>query len=157
MPSEKSHLDLANHNQALISRLLPEIDTFADWVATAAFYKALHVVEAVFATDKDVRHGRDHTHREECLKKNPRYKKIYQHYRVLLSVSKRARYLQDVSTCFSDSFSPQQVIDEVLKHDLHQVEVSAAKFLKDADRLVRVEALWATEVPTDEPTKKPGE
>jgi hypothetical protein len=151
MPDESAQLELANHNQELLAALLPRIDRFSDWVATVAFYKALHVVEAVFANDRNVQHGRDHDHREHCLKANPRYRKIYGHYRPLLAVSKRARYLHDGMTRFSDSFTPEDVVREVLRHDLHQVEVSAAKFLKHPERLVRVGSLWESPSP-DSPT-----
>ncbi len=48
MASEAEHIDLASSNQNLIDHLIHE-NAFHDWLATVAFYKAIHVVEAVFA------------------------------------------------------------------------------------------------------------
>jgi hypothetical protein len=138
MPNERSHLALANHNQDLLDRLVVEIDAFPDWVATVAFYKALHVVEAVFACENPARHGADYVNRERILKSSPKYEHIYRHYRVLYSASMVARYMQDNLTDFATYLAPHRVIDELLKHRLHEVEKSAAKRLKNPSQLVTV-------------------
>src|SRR5882757_6004521 len=101
MPNEATHLAIANHNQDLIDLLLPRIDEYADWITTVAFYKALHVVEAVFSNDKSVNHGIDHYTRERILKTNNKFKQIYTNYRPLYSASLVARYLSDGYSSFS--------------------------------------------------------
>lgn len=138
MPNELSHLALANHNQELLAELIPKIDKFPDWVATVAFYKALHVVEAVFASETPVRHGVDHPNRERCLKADKRYTHIYRHYRPLYAASMVARYMQDGHTSFADYMNPQTVIQTLLNHDLHQLETSAKKQLKHPQDLVTI-------------------
>ena len=50
MPSKEAHLTAAKRNQATIDYLLAG-DEHLPWVVTVAFYKALHLVEAVFAAD----------------------------------------------------------------------------------------------------------
>src|SRR2546421_1473890 len=98
MPTEASHFLLAAHNQDLIDHLLKDIDQFADWVTTVAFYKAVHLVEAVFSRDPHIKHGRTHEHREQCLKSDRRYSNIYKNYRPLWAASTVARYLEDHSS-----------------------------------------------------------
>lgn len=93
MPTEMDHLSLANHNHDLLAELLPQIHRFPDWVATIAFYKSLHVVEAVFASENPSKHGTDHFDRENYLKRSHRYSNIYQHYRPLAATSMIARYM----------------------------------------------------------------
>jgi hypothetical protein len=154
MPNETSHLSLANHNQDLLDKLVGEIDEFPDWVATVAFYKALHVVEAVFACENPARHGADHPSRERILKMDSKYAHIYRHYRVLYAASMVARYMQDSQTDFTSYLSPQQVIDTLLKHRLHEVEKSAAKKLRNPDQLVTIAsrlASYGTVSPPDPP------
>jgi hypothetical protein len=99
MPNEEAHIRLANKNQTIIDSLLPRLNETSEWVTTIAFYKALHVVEAVFWNNPDIKHGRDHTSRECHLKKSNRYKKIFEHYRPLYSASLIARYMEDQGDC----------------------------------------------------------
>jgi hypothetical protein len=77
----------------LLALLLPQLDEFPDWVTTVAFYKALHIVEAVFANDINVRHGTGHEHRERVLKTTTKYRHLYKYYRPLYTASVKARYL----------------------------------------------------------------
>ena len=60
MPSDSEHLALAARNQELIDHLLPDIRRFGDWITVVAFYRALHLVEAVFFRDHPDKHGRNH-------------------------------------------------------------------------------------------------
>ena len=136
MPNEESHLALANHNQDLLDRLVAEIDEFPDWAATVAFYKALHVVEAVLACEGPARHGVDHAYREHILKSEKRYEHIYKNYRRLYAASLIARYMKEDITDFTSHFSPADVIAKLLKHRLHEVEKSALKKLKSPNLLV---------------------
>jgi hypothetical protein len=73
MPTDAEHLAVAKRNQNLIDHLLPDIGRFGEWITVIAFYKALHVVEAVFFRDHPATHGRNHETREHLLKTTPRY------------------------------------------------------------------------------------
>ena len=133
-----SHLEQANHNHSLLADLLPKVHQFPDWIATVAFYKALHVVEAVFACENPSRHGTDHPDRDRCLKQTNRYSKIYQHYRPLTAASMVARYMGQGHANFSAYMTPKQVFDNLISNDLHQLERAATKFLKTPAVLVTV-------------------
>ena len=52
MPSSEAHVRAALNNQATIDYLLAGGVVHAPWVVTVAFYKALHVVEAVLARQR---------------------------------------------------------------------------------------------------------
>lgn len=141
MPTEAVHIAKANHNQALIERLLPDIDTFSDWITTIAFYKALHIVEAVFANNPRIGHGQNHEARERYLKAGPdrnKYRHIYEHYKPLYDASLVARYLAEGGGDFSEYLTSDDVRDLILGHYLHQVEQSACRFLKAPAALRRV-------------------
>jgi hypothetical protein len=134
MPSDSEHLAVAERNQELINHLLPDIKRFGEWITIVAFYRALHIVEAVFFCDHRDKHGRNHETREDMLKRTPRYQQIYKHYRTLWAASTVARYLEDHSASktyrsFSEYMSPADVQGLILNHYLKQVEKSAARFL----------------------------
>jgi hypothetical protein len=66
--------------------------------------------------------------------KERKYQKIAEHYFPLQRASVNARYLAP-DKCFDDYLSPEEVVSDLLKHHLHQVEQSAKKFLNNADQL----------------------
>jgi hypothetical protein len=134
MPSEGAHLVLAQRNQELIDHLLKDIDRFPDWVTTVAFYRALHLVEAVFANDPNVKHGGDHGKRQEYLKRDRKYASIYKSYRPLWAASTVARYLEDAETgaaypSFSKYLTAEQVRTVILGHYLRKIESSVEQLL----------------------------
>lgn len=133
MPSEEAHLKLASRNQATIDHLLCDVPKFSEWITTIAFYKAVHLVEAVFSRDPNIRHTHDHKTRELQLKKTKKYAHLWKHYRPLWTASLIARYLEDLGgtahSSFSDYLSPEKVQDEILNHRLKQVENSANTLL----------------------------
>jgi hypothetical protein len=97
MATLKAHAQQANHNQAFLDSIDPAI--FPDWVVTAAFYKAVHLVEGLL-----VRKGRQsagHYQRNGVLKRQ--FAAVWKEYRPLYNLSRTARYLcipirpQDVS------------------------------------------------------------
>lgn len=49
MASELVHIELASRNHRTLLYLLEKHDDPPEWVTTVAFYKAVQVVEAVFA------------------------------------------------------------------------------------------------------------
>jgi hypothetical protein len=133
MPSEAAHLAIAERNRVVLDYLLERIENCAEWVTTVAFYRALHLVEAVFYHDGH-EHGRNHETRERMLKTNNRYKHIYQHYRPLWAASVVARYLEDADnsapfSSFSEYLKPDDVKRIIIDHRLRQIENSVAKLL----------------------------
>jgi hypothetical protein len=48
MATEADHIALANKNHDVLLHLLNDVERFPEWVAVAAFYKAVQIVEAVF-------------------------------------------------------------------------------------------------------------
>lgn len=79
MPSEADHIACANRTQQTTALLLTNREAHSPWVAITAFYKALHVVEAVFANDRSIRHTSTHEEREAALKRERKYHNIYRH------------------------------------------------------------------------------
>ncbi len=140
MASEAAHVRLVRRNQATIDTLRADPAAHAEWITTIAFYKALHLVEAVFADDPNVRHATSHDHRAAHLKRNNRYRQIWRHYRPPWAASMVARYLQDTGTggqsyeSFADYPSPDQIEGQILRHYLRQVEASARKLMSPAAR-----------------------
>lgn len=134
MPSQSAHLELARHNQDLIDHLMKDPHRFPDWVTTVAFYRALHLVEAVFAQDSAIKHGGDHGSRQRHLKSNRRYAAIYKAYHPLWTASIVARYLEnresgsDVSS-FGEYLTADQVNATILNHYLRKVESSVEQLL----------------------------
>lgn len=133
MPSQQDHLLLADHNQQAIEYLLKADPGFPDWITTVAFYKAVHLVEAVLAHDSGT-HSGDHVRRSQYLKTNNRYKQLHLHYGPLKRASEIARYLQDASgtsyKSFADYLTLEAVNREMLKHRLHQIELSARHLMQ---------------------------
>ncbi len=128
LAKEEDHIACANRTQKTIGYLLPDKATNSPWIATAAFYKAVHIVEAVFSNDSSIGHTSDHDRREGALKSARKYEHIYKNYAVLKHASTNARYLSGCRA-FDDYMGPDQVIEMLLKHRLHQIEVSAKRHL----------------------------
>lgn len=134
MPSKTAHHLAAVENRKALNYLAAQVEAFPQWVTTVAFYTALHVVEAVFAYDG--RHTDDHHERNKVLKATQRYKKLWQHYRPLWNDSLIARYLKcdgsgGVYENFSDYMTPAEVEAQHLRHNLHQVILSARRLMND--------------------------
>jgi len=133
MPTETDHIAKAVSNQRAIEHLLTRTDGgFPDWVVTIAFYKALHIVEALFARDPAISHTQTHEQRERVLKKTHRYAHVWKHYAPLFRASLVARYLRDgqgTVVDFSAYMPMPQVRSEILGHRLRQIENSARKML----------------------------
>lgn len=141
MATESDHIACANRTQQTIVHLLADPATHSPWIATAAFYKAVHVVEAVFANDKSVAHTSNHGEREQALKRQRKYDHICRNFLPLCRASTNARYLLSCR-CFDDYLRPEDVIAVLLKHHLHQVEKSALNFLGKPAELVSILAAF---------------
>ena len=135
MPTLRAHLNLADRNLKTIDYLKGQLAEHAEWIATIAFYRALHLVEAAFSKDRRVGQSHSHTHqiRQEILKNTLGYEKIWEHYRPLYAISLVARYLEEDSSrsysSFREYLSEEEVESEVLNHRLRQVEKSVGKIL----------------------------
>lgn len=136
MPTTDEHFAAAARNQKLLDRLIPLVEEFPEWVAVVAFYKAMHVVEAVIYETHGERHTFGHETRNGLLKRNGRYRHLHKHYWPLFNASLVARYMEvghgrDAKEYprFADYMSPKIVIADLVKHYLHQVEVGAGRLL----------------------------
>lgn len=141
MAIESDHIDCANRTQKTIAHLLADPAVHSPWIATAAFYKALHVVEAVFANDLSIKHCSDHGHREQQLKRQRKYAHLCQHYLPLSRASSNARYLVSCES-FDQYMSPATVIEKLLRHHLRQLEKSAQGFLSKGSNLASIDTAF---------------
>ncbi len=134
MPDDAEHIKLALHNMDVAHHLL-EIPDYRDWVATTIFYSALHIVEAVFFSDRSnerTKHGRGHDGREVILKETTSYRKIWEHYRQLVSASIIARYLENHSgrtILFNRYMSESKVREVLIGNHFWQLIKSASRFV----------------------------
>ena len=141
MALESDHIELANHNQELINHLLKDLSTYPDWVATIAFYKAIHIVEAVF-DNRLKRHSGGHTERETLLKQI-QFKEIFIPYDHLNAASRVARYLHGGGgryKTFTDYMSADGV-KSLLRKKLYSLEMNAIPLLSKTagQRLLRTD------------------
>jgi hypothetical protein len=99
MASPEAHIAKAKHNIKTIALLSRDL-TKKDWIVTVAFYAALHIVDTVLFHKKEgfQKHGQSHDKREEIIKNDTSFQKIYDCYRPLLNQSIIARYLQGFKT-----------------------------------------------------------
>lgn len=134
MATEPQHLAVANRNQQTLKFLCSDVPTHGAWIASIAFYKALHVVEAVFANDPDIRDTHDHETRERRLKTTRKYQQINKHYEPLSRAATIARYM--TVEAFESHIRPAAITGTLLGHHLRQLEKSAVGFLKDPGALV---------------------
>lgn len=86
MPPRKAHEDKARSIERILSRLDDHDADHWDWVATLAFYAALHWLDASFA-DSGL-HPSNHRQRNRAVQGLP----IWDEYYELYSVSRIARY-----------------------------------------------------------------
>ena len=87
MATESEHKQQARHNQTFLGTI--DANHFPDWVATVAFYEAVHLIEMFFA-HKVLYPGGSHTKRNNVLKRS--YPAIWKDYRPLYAFSRLARY-----------------------------------------------------------------
>jgi hypothetical protein len=158
MAEDNIHIAQANRNQDVMTHLAAATTPYHDWVATAAFYKAVHVVEAVFYHQEPAptKHATSHKDRNYLLKKN--YSQIWRNYRHLLTASLVARYLEyqeDNQVSQHSSFMiympPNVLRDYLLGHCLVQVETSAVRLLANPQTLQRYVTGPAAPAPTPAP------
>ena len=132
MPTKDSHLAAAEHNRCAIEYLREKLGQFPGWIVVVAFYRAVHLVEAVFAAD-GAGHMHDHQTRNRVMKTTPRYKQLWKNFSPLWQASLVARYMEDGNGAECPSFveyMPPDVVENlVLRHYLHQIEQSVNRLI----------------------------
>lgn len=132
MPDVAAHIALAQRNQLCLDYLRPRINDFPEWVVVVSFYRAVHLVEAVFASLPTPFHSPDHSDRRVKLFSDKRFENLRNHYRPIERASKVARYLEDdiqTYSCFAAYLSAAQVENQILNHRLRQVQAAAENLL----------------------------
>lgn len=135
MASEIDHVVLANKNHDCLLQLAGNPVAFPEWVTTVAFYKAVHVVEAVFANELRY-HSTSHDSRQRRLKTEPKLKAIFTDFQALMTASRIARYLEASSgkmttrfKTFTDAIPVPDVMDQLVYKRLYRVEQFLLPFL----------------------------
>jgi hypothetical protein len=134
MAAFQSHVNIVRQNTILLNGLLvPAVQQHPDWVATVAFYTALHMVEAMFYYDLPAKHICNHHDRQKELL-SPRYQHIWRDYRPLYSMSRLARYLQNPTGASVASFSahhpPHTVEQYVMQQHLPRVKDATEQIIR---------------------------
>ncbi len=131
MPSSAAHIKAAEGNQQAIDYLILGGDAYTPWIVTIAFYKALHMIEAVLAEGNPPCHSVDHSTRNDLLKKTSKYQQLWKNYSPLYQASLVARYLSDLSG--SKPMESYLTVDDcknkILNHRLRQIALSANKLI----------------------------
>ncbi len=97
----------------------------------ALFYSALHLVEAVAASEG--KHNRDHSRREVFLKRD--HVAMWKHYRPLHEASEKVRYLAGGQI----GMTAEQVEHQLRRKNLRAFELWSAKVLGDEPELQTLE------------------
>ena len=134
MAKAGDHIAIANRNHATLLYLLDDSDTHLEWVVTVAFYKAVHVAEAVFDTCGGG-HSTSHENRLTALKQ--RFGGIFVPFKHLYNASRVARYLVDLNgngfRSFSD-FMDKATVRTLIRKKLHLMEQQSILLLDDATK-----------------------
>jgi len=95
MPAWTDHLALASRCRSA-QEVLHQNGPHSEWIVAIAFYEALHLVEAVAASDPGFQHDRAVTHmeRRELIYQHDRFKAIRLAYKELHRASLIARYME---------------------------------------------------------------
>jgi hypothetical protein len=88
--SKDEHLRKAQNNKAFAQSIKATDPTSIGWVLVAAFYSALHFVDAF--GEKYNTHFSSHAQRNEEVQKNPQLVKLRDDYRDLCTLGWNARY-----------------------------------------------------------------
>ena len=100
MALEKAHILKADQNKTFLASIG---DEFPDWLATVAFYRGVHLVEACFAR-KNI-HSQRHSERNDRLKRD--YPKLWMEFKPLYEASRMVRYTE---RCISTREAREQLI-----------------------------------------------
>lgn len=95
MPSTSQHEYKAGCARGIALRLSSQQPGERDWQATLFFYVAVHLIEATWASAPSPFHSRDHNSRRSRLRDDLTWSHLYNEYRALENLSRRARYEGD--------------------------------------------------------------
>jgi hypothetical protein len=108
MATERAHQLKAASNQSFLEQIG---DAHAEWIATVAFYKAVHLVEAVRA--RKVQHSTNHQQRNDWVRRQ--FPNLWMEYRPLYDISRLVRYTET-------SITARQARDELVGKRLQTLE-----------------------------------
>lgn len=91
--------------------MIQQFPNYKEWIATVAFYKSVHVVEAVLANKNE--HSNSHADRTEKIKHDHTLQVCFGEFKKLQTASCVARYLTDSAGSFQ-TFSDYMPQDDVL-------------------------------------------
>jgi hypothetical protein len=127
MAMSQDHINQWKHNRAFIATIDPG---FPDWAVTAAFYTAVHAVDALLKKD-EVSGIVSHEARNRTLMNTNKYARIWRLYRPLYALSQVVRY-----DAAPRMWIPWQMIDaQVLRCHLYPLEASVRKLMGGSDDL----------------------
>lgn len=124
MPSLIDHVHQAKHNTACADKFLNQCNC-QDWAITAAFYAALHYVEAGFTTINHIGHCMGHREREEHLRRE--FNSCYKSYRKLSMACHTSRYLNPHHPGVAINFYSQSDVAKLVNDDLTTVRDQVQK------------------------------
>jgi len=141
---------LANKDHDVLMALLSHYRNYPEWVVTVAFYKALHIVDAVCLESGFVPCG--HAHRLDLLKRRPAWQPIHRHYQPLWIASGIARYLFDSDAQQGyGKFIDYMPVDDVVTHAVGKrllgVEQTALQAMKSPELKKRLKQLDPAKLP----------
>jgi len=120
MADKPSHINQWKHNRLFLASIEPQ---FHDWIVTAAFYTALHAIDALLAHDNVV--VTNHEGRNRALHLTNRYEFINQKYMPLYGLARTMRYFADPKKWVPTADVQKQVIERYL----YPIEKSVQKLL----------------------------
>jgi hypothetical protein len=131
MPASADHIKAAERNQQAIDYLILGGDAYTPWIITIAFYKALHMIEAVLAEENPPRHSADHSERNDLLKKTKKYEHFWRNYSPVYQASLVARYLSNLggSKPFESYLTLEDCKNKLLNHRLRQIALTANRLI----------------------------
>lgn len=143
MALEVAHIELANKNHDALADLLNSGGDHPEWVVTMAFYKALQILEGIFAGIPSIGHDCGHRMRAKHLN-NARFnlRPIQKAYKGLYEASVNARYHPESFP----SYISQGGAEKILKKRLRVFEQNSLQFLSQSARnnLKRIDTIIGT-------------
>ena len=134
MPDLITHIGQAVHNERCARFILGQNSDYRDWAITAAFYAAVHLVEACFTTKPDIGHtesardrGKTEQHRYRSNKINELAQPAYASYRKLHIASQRLRYLAMRSPHIATDFYSVDDARQLIEGELPKVQQELEK------------------------------
>ncbi|HEY1065812.1 MAG TPA: hypothetical protein VGE52_06875 [Pirellulales bacterium] len=141
MPTQSEHEAIAAHNELVLRHLLAQDLRFlSSWATTIAFYRALHLVNALLQGDPKSpgRNPPAHTTRNEWIRREPRYHGFAVVYDMLYRASRVARYEKTCPGDFNAVFPLRTVERAFAGSYQRQLEREIASLLDGDDFLRRV-------------------